>query len=161
MNKVLNIKDVNKLSVLLHQKNKRIVVCGGCFDILHVGHIRFLEKAKSEGDILLVFLENDKSVKKLKGAERPINSQKERAEILSSIEFVNYVILLGEMKTNQDYDNLITLIKPDVIAVTAKDPQLVHNKRQAKLVNAKVEQVISRIKNKSTTQLASLIHKNF
>lgn len=161
MSKILKIKDISNLSSKLHKNDKSIVLCGGCFDVLHVGHIRFLQKAKSKGDFLFVLLENDKTVKKLKGKERPINSQKDRAEILSSIGFIDYIIMLDEMKTNQDYDDIIKLIKPNIIAVTANDPQLIHNKRQAKLVNAKIIQVISRVKNKSTTHLASLIHKNF
>ena len=69
--------------------------------------------------------------------------------------------MLNEMKTNTDYDNLIYSLKPDIIAITKDDPQKAHNLRQAKMINAKVISVINRIKNKSTSELASLIYKQF
>ena len=161
MKKILNIKEALEVSKNIRKNNKTIVICGGCFDILHIGHIRFLEEAKKNGDFLFVLLENDRSVKKLKGKKRPINYQIERAEILSAIIFVDYVILLDEMKTNSDYDKLIFALNPNKIAVTKNDPQEIHNIRQAKQINASVVSVISRIKNKSTTKLTELIYKNF
>lgn len=160
MIKIINVYQAEAISNKLKKENKKIVIAGGCFDILHVGHIRFLQEAKKNGDALLVLLEDDKSVEKLKGKDRPINNQKDRAEILSSLSFVDYVILLSEMKSNEDYDNLIYKLSPDIIATTKNDPQIVHNRRQAEKINAKVVYVINRIKNKSTSQLARIIFKD-
>ncbi len=161
MSKIITVNKAIKISVNLKKDKKSIVVCGGCFDILHIGHIKFLQKAKEKGDFLFVLLENDKNVKKLKGQKRPINKQKDRAEILASINFVDFVVLLNEMKTNTDYDSLIFSLKPNVIAITKNDPQEIHNIRQAKEINAKVVSVIAKIKNKSTSKLTDLIYKNF
>ncbi len=161
MSKILSIKDAIKVSENLKKNKKTIVICGGCFDILHIGHIKFLKNAKEKGNSLFVLLENDKNVNKLKGEKRPINLQKERAEILAAVEFVDYVVMLNEMKTNTDYDNLIYSLKPNIIAITKDDPQKAHNLRQAKMINAKVVSVINRIKNKSTSGLADLIYKKF
>lgn len=161
MNKIINLKKAINLSKKLKAEHKTLVITGGCFDILHIGHIRFLEKAKKQGDFLFILLENDKNVKKLKGNNRPINTQKDRAQILASILYVDYIVLLDEMKTNNDYDNLIYKIKPDIITTTKNDPQGEHNERQAKKINAKVSYVIERIEDKSTSKLAAIISKNF
>lgn len=161
MNKIINVRKAQKISKKLKEKNKIIVVSGGCFDILHIGHIKFLEKAKKQGDFLFILLENDKNVKKLKGSNRPINNQKERAQVLAAISYIDYVVLLNEMKTNNDYDDLIYKINPDIITTTKNDAQGIHNERQAKKINAKVSYVIDRIENKSTSKLAKIISKNF
>ena len=95
----------------LRSKNKKIVFTNGCFDILHIGHIKYLEKAKSYGDILIIGLNSDKSVRKLKGKNRPINNQVDRSYILASIEVVDYVIIFDESTPL----NLIKLIQPDVL----------------------------------------------
>ena len=161
MSKIITLKKAIKISKNLHSKKKTLVLCGGCFDILHVGHIKFLKHAKKQGNALFVLLESDESVKKLKGADRPINAQEDRAEILSSIGFVDYVILIERIKENIWYDKLILDLKPDIIAVTKGDTKKEHNIRQAKSVNAKVVEVIGRLKNKSSTNLAKLISQNF
>lgn len=161
MNKIITIKEAQKISQKLKKHNKIIVVTGGCFDILHIGHIKFLEEAKKQGDFLFILLENDKNVKKLKGNNRPINNQKERAQVLAAMSCINYVVLLNEMKTNNDYDNLILKINPDIITTTKNDPQGIHNERQARKINAKVSYIIDRIENKSTSKLAKIISKNF
>lgn len=161
MNKIINTKKAEKISKELKKQNKIVVVAGGCFDILHIGHIKFLEKAKKQGDFLFILLEDDNNVKKLKGANRPINTQQERARVLAALQCVDYVVLLKEMRKNKDYDNLIFKINPNIITTTKNDPQVVHNKRQAKKINAKISYVINRIENKSTSKLAKIISKNF
>ena len=75
MKKIINFRQATKIFQILKKKNKKTIICGGCFDILHIGHIEFLEIAKKQGGFLFVLLENDKNVKKIKGKERPINSQ--------------------------------------------------------------------------------------
>lgn len=159
MNRIINVEKAAKISKKLKTEGKIIILAGGVFDILHIGHIKFLEAAKKRGNVLFVLLESDENVKKIKGKDRPINSQTDRALILSALKFVDYVVILNEMKTNKDYDNLIIKIKPDIIATTKKSPQEIHNIRQAKLVNAKVALVINRISDKSTSRLANIIKK--
>lgn len=161
MNKIISVNKAQEISKKLKEKNKTIVVSGGCFDILHIGHIKFLENAKKQGDYLFILLENDENVKKLKGNNRPINNQQDRAQILAAMSFVDYVVPLDEMKTNSDYDNLIYKINPNIITTTKNDPQGIHNERQAKKINAKVCYVINRIEDKSTSRLAEIISKNF
>ncbi len=160
MQRIIDIKKAIKISKKLKQEGKKIVLCGGCFDVLHIGHIRFLDAAKKEGDILFVLLENDTSVKKLKGEERPINTQEERAILLSSLRPVDYVVILPDMNTNTDYDKLVLSLKPDIIAATKDAEQSIHIKRTAKLAGAEPAFVVNRISNRSTTRLAKLIEEN-
>lgn len=157
MNRIINTEKAIKISKKLKREGKKLVLAGGCFDILHVGHIKFLTAAKKKGDILFILLESDKNVERFKGKNRPINNQAERAMVLSSLRSVDYVIILGEMKTNSDYDKLIVNLKPDIIATTKKSQQIIHNARQAKLIDAELALVINRISNKSTTRLAEII----
>jgi rfaE bifunctional protein nucleotidyltransferase chain/domain len=159
MKRILKTSDAIKLIKKLKREGKIIVLAGGCFDILHAGHIKFLESAKKTGDVLFVLVENDANVKKIKGKDRPINHQDERSLVLSSLRFVDYVISLEEIKSDSDYDKLVIGLKPDIIAVTKKSPQVRHNLRQAKTINAQVIEVIGRITNKSTSKLAGLIVK--
>src|SRR3989304_8926043 len=101
MNKILTIQKGIRIAQKLKKKNKSIVVVGGFFDILHLGHIKFLEESKKYADVLFVLLEEDSKATKEKGEDRPINSQKDRAEILSSVQSVNYVIMLKNMTNNK------------------------------------------------------------
>src|SRR3989344_4120576 len=157
MNKIIKIDRVLRISKELREQGEKIVLVGGCFDILHLSHIKLLESAKKLGDCLFVLLENDESVLRLKGKDRPINNQTERAQVLSSLSIVDYVVLLPPMKTDKDYDKLITQIKPAFIGTTQDDPNISHKIRQAKLVGGKLKIVTKRVKNKSTTKLARLI----
>lgn len=157
MNKIITIKQAIEIAKKLRSQNKTIVVAGGFFDILHVGHIKFLENAKKNGDYLFILLEDDQRARKIKGLNRPINSQKNRAKILSTLRCVNHVILLKNMTNNAKYDRLIIQMKPNVLAATYGDPYIKHKKRQAKLINGKVVRVIERIYNHSTTKLAKHI----
>lgn len=160
MNKVVEIKEAIEIANKLKKQNKSIVVAGGFFDILHLGHIKFLEKAKKYGDYLFVLLEEDSKAAKEKGRKRPINSQKDRAEILSVLQSVDYVIPLKNMTNNELYDKLMIQIHPDIIATTYGDPYVIHKKRQAKLIKSKVIYVIKRIDSHSTTKYAKLISMN-
>ncbi|MBI2021790.1 adenylyltransferase/cytidyltransferase family protein [Candidatus Daviesbacteria bacterium] len=138
MSKILKLVQASKL--FGDQRNDQsIVLVGGCFDILHVGHIDFLNNAKRLGDILVVILEHDQNIKKKKGEGRPINTQKDRAQVLSHLQMVNFVICLPQMKENNDYDRIVSLIKPHIIATTKGDPNIHHKKRVAKLVGAKLK----------------------
>ncbi|MGJ0355179.1 D-glycero-beta-D-manno-heptose-7-phosphate kinase [Aliarcobacter cryaerophilus] len=103
--------EIKTLSSKLHNQGKKIVFTNGCFDILHVGHVKYLEVAKSYGDVLILGLNADSSVRKLKGPTRPINTQDDRAYILASLESVDYVVIFEE---ETPYE-LIKLIKPHVL----------------------------------------------
>ena len=103
--------EIKTLASKLHNQGKKIVFTNGCFDILHVGHVKYLEVAKSYGDVLILGLNADSSVKKLKGPTRPINTQDDRAYILASLESVDYVVIFEE---ETPYE-LIKLIKPHVL----------------------------------------------
>ena len=110
-------KATYKLSTLLKirrqlkLKNKKVVFTNGCFDILHAGHIDYLSKAKKLGDVLIVGLNSDLSIKKIKGKNRPIINENERAYILSNLKSVDYIILFDE----ETPINLIVKLVPDVL----------------------------------------------
>ena len=104
-------KEISHIVSELKNKKKKIIFTNGCFDILHIGHIKYLEEAKSFGDILILGLNSDASVKRLKGDNRPINIQNDRAYILASIEAVDFVVIFDE---DTPFD-LIKLINPDVL----------------------------------------------
>jgi rfaE bifunctional protein nucleotidyltransferase chain/domain len=94
----------------LKAEGKKIVFTNGCFDIIHIGHIRYLKEAKALGHVLIVGLNSDKSVSNIK-PKRPINPQNHRAEVLSSLEMVDYITLFDE---DTPYE-LIRLLKPDIL----------------------------------------------
>jgi|TARA_A100001035_G_C27710790_1_gene467036 D-beta-D-heptose 7-phosphate kinase/D-beta-D-heptose 1-phosphate adenosyltransferase len=102
-----NIEIINRIKA----ERKKIVFTNGCFDLLHVGHVRYLAQAKKLGDFLIIGLNSDSSVKELKGEDRPINSFEDRATLLSAIESVDSVIMFEE----QTPENLIKDIVPDIL----------------------------------------------
>ena len=104
-------KEINVLSSKLKENGKKLVFTNGCFDILHAGHVRYLETAKSFGDILIVGINSDESVKMLKGETRPINNQQDRALLIASLEAVDYVVIFNE---DTPYE-LIKTIKPHTL----------------------------------------------
>ena len=130
----------------------KVVLVGGCFDILHYGHIYFLKKAKKLGDFLIVALESDENTRKLKGPKRPIHTQKQRAEVLRSLTFIDKVISLSSLP---DYKLLTERTKPDIIACDPED-KLLKNKNIYESLGAKIV-VIPKIKTPSTTQIAKLL----
>jgi len=103
--------EIARLSEELKSKGKKIVFTNGCFDLLHAGHISFLETAKNFGDILILGLNSDRSVTTLKGKERPINIQADRAYILAALEVVDYVVIFDE---DTPYE-LIKSIQPHIL----------------------------------------------
>lgn len=115
-NKIIQIPSLLSILQKHKEEGKKIVFTNGCFDILHLGHIEYLAKAADFGDILVVGLNTDKSVKIIKGNERPINNQNARASVLASLFFVDYVVLFDEYTP----ENLIKIIKPNIL-VKGKD----------------------------------------
>lgn len=151
--KIIKVDEVTEVIETLHQKKQKIVLVGGCFDIFHIGHLRFLTNAKQLGDMLIILLEADSTVKRLKGAHRPFHRQQDRAEILSALEIVDYVVLLPRKMRDEDYDEMIKIIKPAIIATTKNDPLRFHKERQAKTVGGNVIDVIERLENVSTSTI--------
>jgi FAD synthetase len=136
--------------------NKKVVLVGGCFDLLHYGHISFLKQAKAYGDYLVVALESDENVRKSKGPSRPIHTQAQRKEMLQAIAVVDEVIELPPMHSDDEYFSLIRKIRPDVIAFTVGDPILDKKMEQVKQAGAKAV-IIDKIHTPSTSQLTKLL----
>jgi len=110
MKKVLCRKELLKMSSRLRKAGQKTVFTNGCFDILHIGHVRYLAKAKKLGDILIVGLNSDRSVSRIKPG-RPVNSERARAEVLAALASVDYVTIFDESTPYQ----LIKGVKPDVL----------------------------------------------
>ena len=110
-NKIVSLQRLKRLLASARKKGITVVFTNGCFDIIHAGHVRYLNKAKSLGDILIAGLNSDISVKKIKGEKRPIVPQKERAEVLSGLEAVDYVVIFNEPTPIR----LIKAALPDVL----------------------------------------------
>ena len=160
MKKIFTTKQVIEISKKLRNENKRIVLAGGCFDLLHIGHLDFLTKAKKEADILMVLLENDATIHKQKGENRPINTQRDRALLLEAMSLVDYIVLLPPLPQNSFYDNLVVDINPTIIATTKGDANRVHKERQAAKSGAKVVDVTELVIDQSTTALLHLLHED-
>src|SRR6202049_2539302 len=147
---VTKILDQAKTSDLRDKyAGKTIVFTNGCFDILHAGHVRYLATAKRLGDILVVGLNGDASVRELKGEGRPLNSQEDRAEVMAALEAVDYVIIFGEKRV----DNLLREVRPRVYAkggdytVNSLDPDEVVALQE---IGAKIE-ILPWVPGKSTS----------
>ncbi|MEK6855516.1 MAG: adenylyltransferase/cytidyltransferase family protein [Nanoarchaeota archaeon] len=110
LEKVKTISEIEKISERLKKENKKIITTNGVFDILHSGHVDYLEKSKKLGDILIVLLNSDNSVRKIKGEKRPIIPEGERASLLSALECVDYVVIFNDEKPL----SYLSRIKPDI-----------------------------------------------
>ena len=107
---LIQADDIEALCAILHRAGQRIVFTNGCFDILHAGHVEYLNKARSFGDCLVLGLNTDASVRGNKGPSRPINNELNRAKVAGALQAVDYVVLFGEKTA----ENLIAKVKPDV-----------------------------------------------
>lgn len=159
MAEIIRPDQLREISNTLKSNGKKIVLTGGCFDILHIGHITLLENAKKEGDILMVMLESDESIKAKKGINRPIHSQEQRAHMLSALQFVDYVILLPSSLSDRGYDTVVKDTQPDIIATTFGDPYAFHKERQARETGSEVVFVNKLEKDISTTRILDLLIK--
>ena len=108
--KILTIEQLAAESGRLRDAGKKLVVTNGCFDLLHVGHVRYLEAARSLGDALAVGINSDQSVRQLKGADRPLNSERDRAEVLAALEAVDFVAIFPEVRAT----NFLKTIRPAI-----------------------------------------------
>jgi len=108
--KIKTFDEIKKLRETFRDKNLKLVFANGCFDILHVGHTRYLNEAKSLGDKLIVGLNSDLSVKKIKGSNRPIINDKDREMIIASLQAVDYVFQFDD----KSVDKILMQLKPDI-----------------------------------------------
>ncbi len=137
-------------------KNLKFVATNGCFDILHVGHIRYLQKAKQLGDVLIVGINSDSSVKKIKGLNRPLNLQNERAEVLASLSCVDIVSIFNE----ETAEKFLTMVKPDIYVKGGDyDPDNLPEAPLVKSIGAKVV-IIPFVPGYSTTSTIERLKKN-
>ena len=111
MHKILDRKILKDKLAVLRKEGKKIAFTNGCFDILHVGHVRYLKEAKKTTDILVLALNSDTSVQAIKGAKRPLVSEEERAEVLAALECIDYVTIFDELTPLE----LIRYLKPDIL----------------------------------------------
>ena len=109
-NRVLNRDELKKAVANCRLQNKKIVATNGCFDILHIGHLHLLNQAKALGDILIVGINTDRSVSKLKGPERPVVNESERAAVIANLRMVDFVTIFDEDTAIE----LLKAIEPDV-----------------------------------------------
>ncbi len=112
MRKFYSLARLTKIIQGHKKRGERIVLTNGCFDLIHVGHVRYLKEAKDRGDILIVALNSDSSVRKLKGKGRPLLNQEERAEIISSFSFVDYITFFEEPNVVK----VLLALEPDIHA---------------------------------------------
>jgi len=112
LKKLYSLAQLTKIIEGQKKKGKQVVLANGCFDLIHIGHIRYLKESKKKGDVLVVALNSDSSVRKLKGKGRPILNENERAEIISSFSFVDYITFFNEEKV----DKVLLSLKPHVHA---------------------------------------------
>jgi len=157
MGKIVKLQELIQIRKKAKKENKKVVFTNGCFDLLHRGHIEYLKKAKKLGDILIVGLNSDSSVKKIKGEGRPIQGQADRAVILASLYFVDYVCIFNELTPLK----LISKLIPDILAkggdwkvkdIVGKDIVESHG---GKVLSIKM------VKGKSTRNIIQTILKKF
>jgi D-glycero-beta-D-manno-heptose 1-phosphate adenylyltransferase len=110
--KVASREELREIIAKLRRRGEQVVFANGCFDMLHVGHVRYLQGARGEGDVLVVGVNNDASVSALKGAGRPILREAARADLVAALRAVDYVVLFGE----PNVEALLELLRPDVHA---------------------------------------------
>jgi len=111
MGRVVSRDELKKIVEREKAAGKKIVFTNGCFDLIHVGYVRYLQEAKGKGDLLIVAVNSDRSVRKLKGAGRPIVPEEERAEIVSAFASVDYVVIFPEETSAE----IIGVLKPDIL----------------------------------------------
>lgn len=116
--KIKTLKELETRLKAARKQGKKIVFTNGCFDLLHVGHIRYLQQARRMGDLLVVGVNSDESVRRLKGPSRPVQPERDRGEVLAGLECVDYVIFFGEDAPLA----LIEGLKPDVLVKGADWP---------------------------------------
>ncbi len=153
MGKIIERKEAVSLAEKLKKEGKTTVFTNGCFDILHLGHVRYLKKSAQYSDILIIGVNSDNSVKRLKGPTRPINNELDRAELLSELGFVDYCIIFEE----DTPEKLIDEIKPNVYTKGADYTIETLPEAQVVLKNGGRVEFINLVEGKSTTNIIKTI----
>ena len=153
--KIKSSKKLARTLAALKRKGKRIVFTNGCFDILHVGHTRYLKEAKKRGDVLILGLNSDESVRSLKGETRPLIPESERADVVAALESVDYVTIFNETTPLE----LIEYLKPDILVKGGdwKEEQVVGRQSVEKWGGSVI--IIPEITGSSTTNIIEKIKK--
>jgi D-beta-D-heptose 7-phosphate kinase/D-beta-D-heptose 1-phosphate adenosyltransferase len=153
MEKIYSREELKKIIDRLRKEGKKIIFTNGCFDILHVGHTRYLEEAKKQGDVLVLGLNSDDSVRSIKGQKRPVIPENERADVVAALESVDFVTIFPELTPLE----LIEYLKPDVIVKGGdwKEEQVVGRKSLEKWGGRVI--IIPEIKGSSTTNVIDKI----
>lgn len=155
MGELVKRENISKVVEGIHKNGKTVVTTNGCFDILHVGHVRYLTQTKSYADYSIVLLNSDKSVKSIKGDDRPINNENDRAEILCALSCVDYVVLFDEDSPAA----LLDEIKPDVHTKGADYSVETLPEADIILKNGGKIEFIKFVEGKSTTNTIKAINK--
>ena len=155
MGKIVTQNEIIKIVQEGHKNGKTFVVTNGCFDILHIGHARYLNETKKFADFSIILLNSDKSVKAIKGKNRPINNENDRAELLTFLNCVDYVVLFEEKSPA----GLLEKIKPDVYTKGADYSLDTLPERDVVLKNNIEVKFIKFVDGKSTTNLINKINK--
>ena len=156
MGQVLRRDKIAEFVSTLQKSGKTVVATNGCFDILHVGHVRYLEKTKSFADYMIVLLNSDKSVRSIKGENRPINNEDDRAEILCALKCVDYVVMFDEDSPR----DLLDEIKPDVYTKGADYTLATLPEADIMLKNGTRVEFIEFVQGKSTTNTIKKMKEN-
>ena len=155
MNKILERNALKDKLEELRKKGKKIAFTNGCFDILHVGHVRYLREAKKTADVLVLALNSDSSVRSIKGEKRPLMNEKERAEILAALECIDFVTIFQELTPLE----LINYLKPDILIKGGDWPEeKVVGREEIKKWGGRVA-IIPEVEGKSTTNIVEKIKK--
>ena len=155
MGQVLRREEITQLIKSLHNEGKTVVTTNGCFDIQHVGHVRYLQKTKSFADTLIVLLNSDKAVRSIKGPTRPINNENDRAEILCALSCVDYVVMFDEDSPR----NLLDEMKPDVYTKGADYTMETLPEADIMRKNGTRVEFISFVEGKSTTRIINKVNR--
>lgn len=137
-------------------KGRRVLV-GGCFDLLHYGHVVFLTKARQAGDLLIVALESDDFIQTRKNRQ-PVHTQQQRAEILAALRVVDEVVLLPLLSDHTEYEAMVAALQPSVIGITQDDPLKSEKERQAQNNGAHLEVLTPVIESFSSSAILDYAH---
>ncbi len=153
MNKILEREALRNKLEELRNKGKKIAFTNGCFDILHVGHVRYLREAKKTADVLVLALNSDSSVRSIKGEKRPLMNENERAELLAALEFIDFITIFPELTPLE----LINYLKPDVLIKGGDWPEeKIVGREEIKKWGGRVA-IIPEVEGKSTTNIVEKI----
>ncbi len=157
MNKILDRESLRTKLDGLRTQGKKIAFTNGCFDILHVGHVRYLREAKKTADILVLALNSDSSVRAIKGEKRPLVTESERAEVLAALEFIDFVTIFPELTPLE----LINFLKPDVLIKGGDWPEeKVVGREEVRQWGGRVA-IIPEVEGKSTTNVVEKIIRTY